>query len=356
MTKYLSDKLKAISFISMILVVYLHAYNLTVNIGSETFLINQSYNSFIQNFIYQGVTRIAVPLFFAISGYLFFINIKKGHYSVFLSKMKTRLRTLVMPYLIWSILGLTLYFVLQSIPISTPFFTNELIREYSFSQWLQSVFINPVPYQLWFIRDLIVLISLSPLIYWLLNRVNYFFLTVLVVPWFYSFSFIAFSSEALLFFTIGAMITLNGFKFPEKKLKSNALLLVFIWILLISFKTILAHLEFEHEWLIRLLYKMGIVIGMLAVWYAYDMVLCNKKISQQWIYKSFQYTFFLYVFHEPLLTILKKALYYLLGKTEWDSFIIYLSAPTITIFIAILVGWFLKKITPRLYSLLSGGR
>ena len=70
MNKYLSDKLRIISLISMIMVVFLHSYNVTVKFSSGNMSFNDGYNVFIQNFFSQGITRIAVPIFFCISGCL----------------------------------------------------------------------------------------------------------------------------------------------------------------------------------------------------------------------------------------------------------------------------------------------
>lgn len=72
MNKYLSDKLRIISLISIIMVVFLHSYNVTVKFSPGNMSFNDGYNVFIQNFFSQGITRIAVPIFFCISGYLFF--------------------------------------------------------------------------------------------------------------------------------------------------------------------------------------------------------------------------------------------------------------------------------------------
>lgn len=63
MNKYLSDKLRIISLISMIMVVFLHSYNVTVKFSSGNMSFNDGYNVFIQNFFSQGITRIACQFF-----------------------------------------------------------------------------------------------------------------------------------------------------------------------------------------------------------------------------------------------------------------------------------------------------
>ena len=107
MNTYLSDKLKVVSFISMMLVIFLHAYNLIVRLKTGPVVIDRGYNFFIQEFISQGLARIAVPLFFTISGYLFFLNLN-GTLNEFKEKYRTRTKTLLIPYLFWSASALLL--------------------------------------------------------------------------------------------------------------------------------------------------------------------------------------------------------------------------------------------------------
>ena len=66
MNIYLSQKLKIISFISIILVVLIHSQFL----AKETFMLNKA----LQFFFSYGITTVAVSFFFSISGYLFFFN------------------------------------------------------------------------------------------------------------------------------------------------------------------------------------------------------------------------------------------------------------------------------------------
>ncbi|MBP4137804.1 acyltransferase family protein [Flavobacterium geliluteum] len=198
MNEYLSVKLKLISFFSMIMVVFLHSYNLVINLTSGTVLVDQGYSTFIQNFISQGIARVAVPLFFSISGYLFFLN-SRGELKEFILKFNKRLKTIVIPYLFWSIFCLLLFLIMQSIPQLAIFFTNKHVIDYTVSEFISSVFINPIPYQLWFLRDLMILVVLSPILFYLIKKFSYFALVVFMVAWFLDFNFIFFSNESLLF-------------------------------------------------------------------------------------------------------------------------------------------------------------
>ena len=78
MDKYISNKIKNISLIMTFFVVILHSNNL-----EDPSVLN--INTLIQNFIGQGIVRIAVPMFFLISGYLFFYKFKPSK-EAFLNK------------------------------------------------------------------------------------------------------------------------------------------------------------------------------------------------------------------------------------------------------------------------------
>src|SRR5882757_6269683 len=99
MTDYLSRKLKALSLGAVILVVFLHSHNEELKFASGQVVTDPSYRVlFLENFLSKGVARIAVPLFFLISGFLFYTSY---HFTLagVTYKYKRRLRTLLVPYL-----------------------------------------------------------------------------------------------------------------------------------------------------------------------------------------------------------------------------------------------------------------
>ncbi|AWH74794.1 hypothetical protein DCS32_11685 [Dokdonia sp. Dokd-P16] len=355
-SKFLSDKIKAISFLLMIMVVFLHSYNLKIKFTTETALIEKGYNSFIQNLISEGITRVAVPLFFIISGYLFFLSIKNGSTSEFFSKFRKRYKTLVLPYLLWSIYGLLFFLFLQLIPFSKPFFTNNLIIDYSLKDWFNSIFLNPIPYQLWFIRDLIVLIIFSPILYWLVKYFKVYIICIFLITWLFQFDYLIFSNEALLFFALGAFFGIQKINIQKIKLRKKNAMVCMIWVLLVFIKTYLIYVNVENEWLIRILHKSSILVGIASIWLLYDIIFEKKDIEKSKCYQLFQYSFFLFAFHEPVLTIFKKGFYYVLGQSQLSSFLIYFSAPVITILVSVIVGTLTKKYIPQGYYLMTGGR
>ena len=351
---YLSKKLKALSLVAIVLVVFIHSHNEEVKFASGELTGEQSRAVFfIENFFSKGIARIAAPLFFAISGFLFY---KSYDFTVsgVVDKLKRRFKSLVIPYLFWSVFGLIFILFLQSIPWSRNFFTKELIIQYSFSKLLFTILVDPIPYQLWFVRDLVMLVVLSPLIWYLTKSIRVAWIVILVFLWTVApKTFELFSNEALLFFALGCALTLNKTELINQKLtKFSSFCLLTVWLLVVLLTTYL--ITFNHDNLVlNALNNLGILLGILSVWFLYDHV-NPAQITKYSV--LFGYTFFIFVFHEPLLTILKKGMFYLFGKTNFSSLLIYIVAPLIAICLSMFISYVWRRGTPRLYNFATGGR
>lgn len=358
MTDYLSKKLRIISLIAMLMVVFLHSTNMNVKFNSGELALNGGLNMFIQNFISQGLTRIAVPIFFAISGYLFFLNFH-GSLAEYSVKIKKRFKTLLIPYLTWSIWGVLFYFILQQIPQSKQFFTKELISDYDYGDFFNTILINPIPYQLWFLRDLMLLVICSPIIYWLIKYSKGFALVILFILWLgiFEINLYIFSNESVLFFSVGCFLAHFKTDFVLKKHQQKSILVVLLfWFLLLTLKTLLIQYQVDKNILIILLHKASILMGFISVWYLYDFIYQKDNESSRILLNLSFYSFFLFAFHEPILTIVKKGMAYILGVNNTSVLLGYFISPILVICISLIIGKLLKKLIPTFYGILTGAR
>lgn len=354
MDKSLSDKIRIISFLLIILVVFLHSYNLIDTVNTSETLYDKSILWFLQNFISYGLTRIAVPLFFMLSGYLFFFNIKEGH-EMFTIKIKKRVRTLFIPFLFWSLFGLAFYFILQSIPQTARFFTKELIVNFSAQKFLMTIFINPIPYQLWFIRDLMVLVLISPLIYYCLKHFWKLTLLLFFVLWVFVANDFQNSIEAALFFLSGSFISLYKEHLLEIKYEKQTKYLFGLWFVLVFLKTIFQYFDID-QMVCTVIFKLSILIGIISFWGIYDVLLKNSQDFKNKLLQISSFTFFVFAAHEPILTVIKKVLFMVLGKEYINHLEVYFLAPFSTIFVCLLLGLFFKKNLKFIYEIITGGR
>lgn len=171
MNQYFSDKLKVMSFLLIILVLYIHSG--FHEIPSE--ISGMSFNIFLQKAISGMGGRLAVPLFFMISGYLFFLNTDGGIKSVVV-KMRKRVRTLLIPYIIGCLFVPLFWVVMEQIPFAARFCNgqnvSELLLGMPWNDLLSTLFYKsvdcntPFAFQLWFLRDLIIIVAISPALYY----------------------------------------------------------------------------------------------------------------------------------------------------------------------------------------------
>jgi len=358
MNDYLRTKIKVLSFFLVILVVIVHAYN-NINLNTtdpEILHPISGLNGFIQEFFCQGINRIASPLFFIISGFLFFVNIT-GQKEDFTRKVKKRFFTLLIPYLFWSVWGLLFYIILQALLPSSVSFARGIIVDYDLGKLLNTIFLDPIPYQLWYVRDLTVFALLSPLIYLLLRYLKFFLILILLFIWFYDFDFVIFRNQSAIFFAFGAYVSHRDMDLINRKSNAAAIVFTILWILVNLFKTTLIYDGYQNLIMLIIIHKISIVLGVLSVNSLYNILFSNyEKITEKKMFMLVSYSFFLFASHEPITTVLKKGLIMMLGTSDAGLFTAFIIAPVLAITICIYTGYHLKRLVPRFYGTITGWR
>ena len=145
------------------------------------------YEYLITRGIIGTFTRVCVPLFFIISGYLFFCNVKSFDKLAYASKLRKRGRSLLEPYLFYNALAVFLFALMGCL---RPDMQSGVVPP--LSQWSPMLVVSlfwdygsnlPIVPQFWFVRNLMVIVVLSPLVYWLVKRSKAAILLVLGGLW-----------------------------------------------------------------------------------------------------------------------------------------------------------------------------
>lgn len=164
----------------------------------------------VVKFLNGHVYSLAVPLFFFISGYLFFREGVHGFDSL-MRKLRRRVKTLLVPYLLWNTIGLAL-FLLKLSPWLREMFPQYAGYHLTLPHLLEGyIAVEPgglqMPYDmsLWFIRNLIMVLAVSPLINLMFRylRVYAIAIPLILSHVFPEFAFAGFSS--MYFFMLGAL-------------------------------------------------------------------------------------------------------------------------------------------------------
>lgn len=341
----------------MIMVIFRHSYNIKNDINyffePNTFI--SFSNIFMQNIISEGLTHMAVPIFFLISGYLLFQNFNISTYQ---GKILKRVHTLFIPYLFWTTLVILIYFILQLVPGISHYFNDTLIKDLSMQELIIKTWVNPKNYPLWFLRDLIFLTIFSPLIFYFVKKSPKIFFIIIAFLWFFgliqpSTDISFYKSESILFFSIGAYFAIISDKLISIKVSNKLFLcLVSIYFILLIFKALFLTIYPDESGIliIIIIHNTSVLFGIAALWFLLD----RYNFAQLSFLTSF--TFLFYVFHEPALGILRKGSYAIFGKTPLVSMISYVIIPILILILLTIFGSILKKYFPRVGSVVTGNR
>ncbi len=355
MTQYLSVKLKVLSFISIILVIYIHTY----------YTEGESMSSLmaVEGFWGKGICLVAVPLFYVISGYLFFLKCPNGLHSIW-PKMAKRVRTLLVPYMLMNTFAILFYVILNLMVLVSPtlnsvvnFHILDTISQQGIVKSLLAFYwTDPTAFQLWFVRDLMVVIIFAPLIYILLRYMVKGFLGLILF----------FVIEAILltlaiklsaYFGAAFWFIAGGFIVMHPEIRITAKNANLCWVIasLIIFVSLccinISHPLTCYQWLIP-------IAGIITLWLGYDILFQNKPnifASKPYLVFWCSYTFFVYLVHEPLLNILKK-LPLLVSRSECMLLTAYIVIPPLFYYLASWLGKWLKHELPHAYSIFTGNR
>jgi surface polysaccharide O-acyltransferase-like enzyme len=354
--KVSSERLSSLRFPLIAGVVFIHAYNTeldfsngVVGVADTSYLVD-----FIRNLVSNGIARLAVPLFFLMSGYFLFLGFSWSKEN-YIAKIKSRINTLLIPFLFWNIFVLALLALAQLIPATQPFFSAKKAQICTFGayDYLNAIFgidKPPIAYQFWFIRDLIVLVVFSPAIYFAIKKSATPFLLAVFALWFFDIRLTYIPCPAaLIFFSAGAYFALANISLFS--LDRFGLLFLFSYCV-----TLLIDAATKGYLINPYIHDIGILLGLASTLYLTKTLIKRDKARETLLWAS-GCSFFVFAVHEPLLTVLRKVGYKLIAPSnDVVILLLYFLIPTLVILLSVLLYTCLKAIAPKFLSAISGSR
>ena len=136
---------------------------------------------YVSEFLSHSLPRIAVPMFFFISGYYAFYKKDWSQRSIWTVELKKRVKTLLIPYLLWNSIYLVILLAKTQVGLRLGFGASDPFYITSFTQLLSYYWWDVIVYPLWYIRDLMVLCALGPILYQILSWTRGYILLPLLV-------------------------------------------------------------------------------------------------------------------------------------------------------------------------------
>lgn len=350
-----------------------HTYDLQI-MHSDPFSGVSTFN-WIRICLSNVITHISVPVFYLISGYLFFYNLGGAFdINIFKNKIKKRFRSLFIPYLLWNLIAILIVVILKlgahivkKKPLSNIlvwfqdngwwhlFWDNNVWGENSIS-WAGTVIpmTGPADLPLWYLRDLMVIVLISPLVFYYLKYTKFYGIFILALAYISKIwpNIHGLSITAVFFFSVGAYFSLNDKNLVDEFNKIRIPAYVLFMLLLFP----MIWFNGKNTFIGSLIYPVFIIIGVCVIFNISSMLIEKEKVKV--IPLLTQSTFFIYALHTlVVLRICSFIINGIIGSTNALALTIsYLMTPILTIFCCLALYVLMKRFFPRLLGLLTGDR
>lgn len=293
-----------------------------------------------------------VPAFFFISGFLFFYSFK-----VYSQKIKSRVQTLLIPYLFWNGLILMIYFLLEMMG-HPMMILGKSVAHYGFVDYLRA-FVDrgswdsgngvPMLCPYWYIRNLMVICVFSPIIYYSIKYLKWIPIVALFI-WWISIPFNGMIASSLLFFSIGAYFSIEQNN-PILVLQKHKIVFLFIWAVI--FLLDWAHCFMSVPYSLYF-HRISLLLNIFLLLMVGSYFGNRHYLGREILDKS---AFWIYTVHYPLTiafgTISAR---YLLEASDWLVFVYYWFTVFSVTALCVISYVVLHRLCPKVLSFITGNR
>lgn len=300
----------------------------------------------------EGVCRLAVPCFFFISGFLFFHGLQKWDWNRWKEKLERRVRTLLIPYILWILIDFFVYWCYglilgETVTLADQFWKSGGLRIFWSVNGGLPISVKGVPLNgpLWFIRDLMYFTIAAPLIYLFLSKAKYVGFIIMCII------FICIQGvipEGLVFFITGAFLQIKEKNICELFWPRRTCLYI-LSLLFLAAACLLFNIPFWGRFVKNIFLFTG--IGAIFCWAT--SLTGNVKANPFFIRSSF----FIFATHEIL--ILRQIATPLIARMvpltgpAWGCLRFFL-IPSFTVCICLMLLLLMERLMPRETRLLIG--
>ncbi len=293
---------------------------------------------FIKAFLQNAAFRATVPVLTMISGYLLF---REGLDRQWAKLANKKLRTIVLPFLVFNLALLAGAYVAQRTVGVT---MSVQLLPFDLKNWLDAAFgltKSPINYPLNFLRDLIVLMMLAPLLGILLRKAPWLGLLVVSVIFVKNYDgLLVLRGIMPIMFYLGGMAALRQWNLLVLDRYASVCLALFLGLCaaLILFRV-------ENTNYFRF-------VAPFLIWPAASLLHDTRMGS--WLQSQSKYSFFIFVAHAPLVLVLSMA-YNKLGQAIPYP-LYWCAAPVIVVAILTALYRILMSICPGVFARMIGAK
>lgn len=337
MEKRILERLGISNFILSLLIVCHHAFTADITFNGSFNPFDYGLEIAFQRLMYN-LSECAVPIFFFLSAYLFYRNYS-GNFNDYKRKVKSRFFSLFIPYILFVSFGYVKHLFASGTCWSVIGWIKEL--------W----FCETMP--LWFIRELMALVILAPFFFWIKKKNVVSILLVLLIIVLITYGFIPYRSFVywipvyLSGIHVNSSLWSNIESFTEKY-KWGVIAFTVLYVCSCWFLPN----ETEHSYLDNFIYIIFRIATPIAYLPIMIMIAKSKLVIRKWM----GYSFFVYLVHFPVISILTIICEKYLNNFKGAQFLNYCLIVIITYVVCVLISMFLQQYLPRIWSIINGRR
>ncbi len=373
-----SESINLLRFPLAIFVVFIHGFGAEIDVAQlhASGLSGVAIYNYVRIFCSTVIAHSAVPIFFIISGYLLFLKVEQYNRKTYEDKLRKRWHSLLKPYLAWNILKVlwTLMFIVGGILLYGKPWSGiaDYFRDNGYlhllwdcnvwgerTTWL-GVMIHasgPVLFPFWYMRDLMMMVLLSPLVWWLVKKLRLFYLVILLAIYAFDIrvSWISITfAQAALFFSIGAYFAIMKQDFTQVLWKGRYVICP-LAVVLMCWQTYTGSMMGDeisrmiHPWLV-VVQSFALIIVASA--------LCRYRRLYEKCKQLAPASFFVYASHVFILWIVTSLVNKIvpMSDTWYMQTLCYLVSPLLCTAICVGVYFAMRRFLPRVTSVLMGER
>lgn len=354
-TDYFWKKKTVVSFILALFVIMIHSTAIEQYVLQLQIDEGKIAAGFVDNLLSETLVRVAVPMFFMLAGATLFRNYEN---KLYLSKVRSRVKSLIVPYLIWNTLVMLFYLLCSYTPIYTLFLGRERFL-LTLPNVIEAVFFYKCNFVFWFVYNLIIYVVLSPVFDLMISKkwMAYMFaIIVLLLPYYATpvFSAVRMNAGSVIFYYVGCYIGKYRFSsFAQRATKKECVIGVMLCLLCIILQMLNIYTIISMPIVTS---QIMLIVFCLAFWKAVDIITYHGDINS-FVYKYIMpASFFYYALHHDIQSTIVKIIYLVGPKKIWMAYPNLIISYSVTVIIVIGVAVIMQKKCPKIYSILSGNR
>lgn len=303
---------------------------------------------FLSEMFSHNIAKISVRLFFIISGYFFYLKFEEFKLNNLKNKLNKKIKNLIVPYITWNTIAVIAIIIVNY--VGSRFFSRS---EEEIPSLYNIYWGYPINFSLWYVRNLMVVTIISPILYFYLKYTKLFGLLTLYLIYIFIHQspIIGIDPRSVFFFSLGIYLAINKTDIIQLTQRHKYTVGIIATIFLLA--STLLNTSMYHE----LIFRLFIIPGIITLFNIFYYLNNHKKIRDILLLLA-PTSFFIYVTHQIfIINWIKGAISRSpILSTGIGEIISYFLGPVVCVIICITIFGILNKIIPNTLAFITGKR